>query len=411
MYSIQDLKNDLIGAIHNTTENQITNLNGVINRAARQLLLDVDPQETKRTLEFVNPIFNSVFDYPIAPDVKGNAIIDIRPQVNRIPRDIWTQAYNQAFDVAKQNLYASADMFTLNFNSGIKTLRINAPFLNPPVILNQADSVTGNGTWVNSIGCTNIVTDNANYVSGAGSVQYTVPVGTTTATIANTTMSSVNLSNVQNQASIFFWVYLQDASTVQDIAFGMETIVNHAVVGVLAGSTTLNQQGTAFVNGWNLIQLPWSSLTAGGSPNVANINAVYIQIDYNAPIAVPQVERINLVECILGTILEYAYYSKYLFRDAITGAFQETVTDDSNLINLDTESFNLLFNLTTFLAVQQQQGLDAMFYDGNFFGQAYQDSLAKYKARYKSELQKPQSAYYRMPPRGYDRVIGRGFNR
>ena len=82
-------------------------------------------------------------------------------------------------------------------------------------------------------------------------------------------------------------------------------------------------------------------------------------------------ERINLVECILGTILEYEYYSKYLFRDAVTGAFQETVTDDSNLINLDTESYNLLFNLTTFLAVQQQQGLDAMFYDGNFFGQAY----------------------------------------
>src|ERR1700749_2286455 len=121
-YNIQALKNDLQGVIHGTTLNQITNLNGIINRAARQLLLDVDPQETKRTLEFVNPIFNTVFDYPIAPDVKGNTIIDIRPQVRRIPRDIWTQAYNQAFDVAKQNIYASADMFTLNFNTGIKTL-------------------------------------------------------------------------------------------------------------------------------------------------------------------------------------------------------------------------------------------------------------------------------------------------
>src|ERR1051326_2639403 len=102
-YSVLDLKNDLSGVLHGTTNSQIQNLDGVINRAARQLLLDLDPQETKRTVEFVNPIFNTVFDYPIAADVKGNKLIDIFPQVQRIPQDIWTQAYNQAFDVAKQN--------------------------------------------------------------------------------------------------------------------------------------------------------------------------------------------------------------------------------------------------------------------------------------------------------------------
>lgn len=46
-YNILDLKNDLEGVLHGTTNNQIQNLDGVINRAARQLLLDLDPQETK----------------------------------------------------------------------------------------------------------------------------------------------------------------------------------------------------------------------------------------------------------------------------------------------------------------------------------------------------------------------------
>src|ERR1700741_5041477 len=104
-YSVLTLKNDLSGALHNTTNNEIANLDGVIDRAARQLLLDVDPQETKRTLEFVTPIFNTVYDYPIADDVKGNKIIDIFPQTQRIPRDVWAQTYNQAFDVAKQALF------------------------------------------------------------------------------------------------------------------------------------------------------------------------------------------------------------------------------------------------------------------------------------------------------------------
>src|ERR1017187_7061506 len=125
MYSILDLTNDLAGVLHGTTNNQIQNLDGVINRAARQLLLDLDPQETKRTVEFVAPIFNTVFDYPIATDVKGNKLIDIFPQVQRIPQNIWSQQYNQAFDVMKQNIFSMTNMFTMNFNSSLKTIRIN----------------------------------------------------------------------------------------------------------------------------------------------------------------------------------------------------------------------------------------------------------------------------------------------
>lgn len=171
-YTILDLKVDLQGVLHGTQLNQIQNLDGVIDRAARQLLLDLDPQETKRTLEFVGPIFNTVFEYPIADDVKGNKIIDIIPQVRRLPRDIWTQQYNQAFDVWKQNIYASSDSFTMNFNSGVKTLRINAPFLNPPVIINQADNLTDNGTWDTGDDAENLAVDNVNFVQGAGSLVF-----------------------------------------------------------------------------------------------------------------------------------------------------------------------------------------------------------------------------------------------
>ena len=123
-YNIQQLKADLEGILHGTTTNQISGLDNLINRAARQLLLDVDPQETKREVEFVNPIFNTVFDYPIAADVKGNKIIDIFPSVNRQPVDIWNQAYNQAFDIAKQNVFSLANMFTINFNTSLKTIMI-----------------------------------------------------------------------------------------------------------------------------------------------------------------------------------------------------------------------------------------------------------------------------------------------
>ena len=399
-YNIQALKNDLTGMLHGTTSNQIQNLNGVINRAARQLLLDIDPQETKRQVEFVAPIFNTVFDYPIASDVKGNKIIDIRPQIDRIPQDVWTQGYSQAFDVAKQNIFSFKNMFTINFNTSLKTIRINAPFLNPPVIINQIEAISTNGTWATGGTASNLTVNNTNYAQGAGSLQFDVTTGA--AYIENSTMSALDMTQPLNQSSIFTWVYVPDASklTSVDVRWGSSSSnYYHQTV-------TQTQQGTAFQNGWNLCQCVWASATVVGTPIITAINYGRVTLNVTGSMTACKVNGLN---SILGTILQYLYYSKFLFRDSSTGAYQETVTDDSNLINLDTESFNLLLNQVGYLATQQQQGLDASFYDGSFFKGAYDAGVIRYKAMYKSELQLPQNTYYSQPNTSFNRFIGRGW--
>ncbi len=399
-YNITDLKNDLSGILHGTTNNQIQNLDGVINRAARQLLLDLDPQETKRTVEFVNPIFNSVFDYPIAADVKGNKLIDIFPQVQRMPVDIWSQSYNQAFDVAKQNVFGSANMFTMNFNSSLKTIRLDCPFLNPPIIINQIEAISTNGTWATGGTASDLAVNNTNFAQGAGSLQMNVTVGT--GYIENSTMSAVNLSEVENQSSLFVWVYVPTGANLTSVGlrFGSSSSDYWGL------AVTQNQQGTSFVNGWNLCKFTWSSMSVTGTPDSTAINYARITL---AMTGTNTGVLINGLDSILGTILSYSYYSKYLFRNASTGAYQETVLDDSDLINLDTESYNLLFNQVAYLATQQQQGADALAYDGSFFKNAYDTGIIRYKGMYKSELQKPQSIYYQKPDTSYNRIIGRGW--
>lgn len=401
MYNIQALKADLTGILHGTQLNQITGLNNLINRAARQLLLEVDPQETKRIVEFVNPIFNTVFDYPIAADVKGNKIIDIRPQVNRLPSTILTQAYNQAFDVAKTNIFSMSNMFTINFNSSIKTIRINAPFLNPPTVISQIDSISDNGTW--SVGGTasDLTENNTNYVQGAGSLQFNTLTGA--AYLENSTMTKISLSSVVRQSSFFVWVYIPNAANLTSVTLRVGT----DVLGYYHMTATQNQEGTAFVNGWNQCEFVWANMSVVGVPVDSEIG--YARITLNTTGNMNGC-KINGLNSILGSILSYEYYSKYMFRDSITGAYQETVTDDSNLINLDTESFNLLLNLVSYLAVQQQQGIDAAFFDANFFKNQYEMSLARYKQLYKSELQKPQSVYYKMPNKSTRRFLGPRWN-
>lgn len=392
------MEGELEAVLHGTTLNQITNLVGLENRAARQLLLDLDPQETKRVVEFVNPIYNSVFDYPIAADVKGNKLIDIFPQVQRIPQDIWTQAYNQAFDVAKQNIFSFQNMFTMGFNTGIKTIRINAPLLNPPQIINEIEGITLNGTWAVGGTASSLAVNNTNFAQGSGSLQFNVTSGA--AYLQNSTMTSVDLSDVALQTSFFTWVYIPTGSNLTSV----ELRIGSSASNYYSLTVTANQQGTAFVNGWNLCQFTWSSMAVTGTPVTTAIN--YARITLNVTATMTGV-LINGLDSILGTILNYSYYSKYLFRDSTTGAFQETVTNTSNLINLDTESYNLYVNLVALFAVQQQQGLDGLFFDASYFQNMYDKDLARYKAMYKSELQKPQSVYYKQPDTSYNRIIGR----
>ena len=399
-YSVTQLKADITGALHGTTTNQIQNLDGVIERAARQLLLDIDPMETIREAEFSSPIFNSVYDYPVASDVKGTRLIDIYPQVNRLPRDIWLHSYNQAFDISKQNIFQQLNMFTFNYNTGVRTIRINAPYLNPPVVINSAESLTSNGTWAASGTASSLSVDNTNYVQGAGSLSFNVTSGA--AIVTNSTMTQVNLSSYVSQSSLFTWVYVPNGSYLTSVELKWGSDASN----YYSSTVTVNQDAVAFVNGWNLCKFDWSTATTTGTPVSSAID--YVQVTLNVTASMNGC-HINVVESILGTIISYEYYSSCLFRDSGTGAFQESITDDSNLINLGIESYNLLFNKCVVYAARQQQGIDATM-DVTSYETDYEKGKMAYVQKYKSQAQKPQTIYYRQPDVSNRRFIGRRYN-
>lgn len=218
--------------------------------------------------------------------------------------------------------------------------------------------------------------------------------------LENSTMDVLNLATQENQSSFFLYTFLPTGSDFNSV----ELRIGSSATDYWFLTVYENQAGNAFETGWNRLQFPWASMSTVGSPDSTSIGYARVTWNYNGDLQTGV--HLNGLDSILGTVLEYEYYSKYLFRSASTGAFQETVTDDSNLINLDTESYNLLFNLVAALAVQQQQGANATLYDGNYFGGQYKECLERYKAMYKSEVQKPQSTYYYENKPGYTRYLG-----
>lgn len=400
-YNITTLLNDITSVIHGTTANKIPNVYGIINRSARAVLLDVDPKETTRIVS-LGQVFNDTFDYALPADVKGDRIIDIRPQAGRTPSDIFVQDYSQTFDANKQTSFTNS-IFT-QWNTGIKTLRIEAPTLTSPTSLTDTGSTTN---WAVTTGASNLTLDSTNFVAGSGALKFDLLAGSASGYIENQSLSPVDLTSHMNVSTLFLWIYLPTGTAVTsiDLRFGSSNVnyYNYTV--------TTTQQGLTFQNGWNLLAFPWVSATKTGTPVVSAMKYVRVTFNYNSTLQTGV--KIDSLTSTLGYIFEIQYYSKFLFRDPSTNAFQESVvdiTDVNKIINLDTDSYNLLFNKTAFFVSQALQGADAE-YDSTVWDKEYQLALARYKALNPSEAMKKAESYYKMPKKGYNKFNTGYFNR
>lgn len=400
MYSVTTLLTDLGSVIHGTRTNKVPNIYGHINRAARQVLQDVDAKETQRILQLPQ-VFNSVFDYPCPVDLKGDRVVDLRPQAGREPGDIFEQGYSENFDAWKN--WDWKNKFITQWNTGVKTLRIEAPTLTSPTQLTDTGTLTG---WTATAGAQNLSLDTTNNVAGGGDIQFDLAAVSTTGSIQTSSLSQVDLSSLVNNSYGFAWVYLPSGSAITsiDIRWGSDITANYYHLSV-----TTTQQGTVFQNGWNLIALPWVSATKVGTPVVTAFDSVQVNFVYNG--ALQTGLKFCTLRFAIGFIFEMQYYSKYLFRDPSTNAFQETVVDSSDnnkIINLDTDSYNLLFNKFAYFVSQALQGADAA-YDATFWDAEYDAALTRYRALNPAEAKLKAATYYQMPRNGRNVYPGRFF--
>lgn len=390
--NVSDVKSELTAVLHGTTLNQIQSIDAMFDRAARKLLNDLDPIETERIVQLADPIYNQVYDYPIPDDLKGDRIIDIRPQVNRTLLDRFFQRYQADFDLYKTYVLGEGD-WSLQFNTAQKSIRI-AKNVIPSILVNNVSSIVGNGTWIVGGNGSNLKQDSLLYISGGSSLEIdlTSAVPGTDAYIETADSEPVDLTRDDEQGVEFYYAYIPDTAVVNSYKLRWGS----SPTDYWEQTVTANFFGNAFQVGWNLLKFDWSSATVVGSPDATQVRYLRLTVN-NTGVATAGFRFNNLVSQ-LGQIYEILYYSKYLFRDAITGAFQERVTDDSNIINLDTDSYNMFFNLVAYFAVQQQKSVTGQF-DASFFLNEYEKEKKRYVAKIRSQVQKPQDQYYKMPPK------------
>ncbi len=396
-YNITTVLNDLSGVVHGTQITKVPNPYGLLNRTARAILLDVDPKETQRIVPLASQVFNDVFDYALPVDVKGDRIIDLFLPAGRNPGEIFTQGYATNFDANKSISFDNKTY--IQWNTGIKTFRIEAPFLTSPVVLTDTGSLT---SWSVTAGAQNLTLDTQNNPAGSGALKFDLAAGSATGSVQISALTPVDLTGKVNIDSLFFWVYLPTGASITslNLKWGSDYTANYYTY-----TATTNQQGLAFQNGWNLIQMPWASATKVGSPTVTAYDSIQLTVAYNSTLQTG-VEFCNVTSN-TGSIFNLQYYSKYLFRDPTTNAFQETVidvTDNNKILNLDTESYNLFFNKAAYFVAQTLQGADAA-YDVDYWEKEYANALIRYRAMNPSEAMIKGEPYYQLRRGGYSRFL------
>jgi len=402
-YLISDIKSDLQRKLHGTSLSKLSDVNSLIWEAGKEMIARIDPQEMIKIENIENAIYDSVFDYTAPDDLKGNKIIDIRPQVKRASNDNFSQTGKEEFDLKKKD-----NTFSIQWDNAVKTLRLSKQ-LTSPTTVNEMNDITSNGAWSLSGSASGLVKDNLNFISGGSSLKFDLAAagGSTTGVIQNTTMTPVDLDELENVGALFHFIFFTTASPITSVKFDWG---NDLTANFWSKTVTTPHNGTGFIDGWQLNRYDWKDATETGTVDNTAIDSLRATITYDGTATgAAQVVRMDSVTAQLGRIWEIVYYSKFPFRDT-NGTFIERPTADTDIINLDDDSYNIMLYETARIAAIEIQGtdsrVDVIEYDKELYGDpSKRDRVGLYKQyamSYPSETEKIRNTYYKMPPRTYE---------
>src|SRR3990167_8264016 len=382
--TISEFKDHLERSGRGASVSDLTNIDRLIESSARAILLDCDPPGTKRINDISNALYDDIYRYAVPSDLKGNKIIDIRPQASRSLSDSVHQTFQKDFDLRKA---IEEGTLSMEEDDGTRYLLIDKP-LNAGKLLNEMESATDNGTWASS-GSGTLSADKIYFVTGGASLKVSSIANGNA--ISNTTMTAIDLTDHVENASIFVWVYLPTSTDVSRLTnlilrWGSDLTANY-----YEDTQTANFDSTAFRVGWNLIQFDWLAAGKTGSPTATAYDS--IRLTFTTSGALTNV-RVDSIYSRLPTIYEIVYYSKALFRTSAS-SWSVNIVNDNDTINLDDDGIPVLEAKCFELAAQQRGGKDAVS-DITYWRQEYQSRKKTFNQQYPSEALRPRSAYYRM---------------
>lgn len=342
--TIAQLKSDITPMLKGTSLRPITDFEGIAFKAANRMLARIDPLETSRIATLSMPFFDDLQDYVLPTDMKR--IVDIRPQAN-LRQDMPGISDFHMTSTREFSQQLASNSFSIQWNNMVRTLRAqrlpagNVITMDDFNVTISGVTAVSQGTWSVGGDASGLYSEPLNYVQGQGSLGMNLSGSTGAASIVNTTGPMTDLSAFYNEDWSMFFVYIPVGYSSRFTSFTLRR--GNDASNYLQQTATTKADGTAFSDGWNLLTFNWATATTTGTVSNSSSTANTYRrfgINYSAGTVISGVLVDSWTDS-FGQLYEMEYYSEYMFRTS-AGVWISRPTDDSDLVNVGTASYEIL---------------------------------------------------------------------
>lgn len=341
--TVAQLKTDIYRNISPAKPSDSKDPNGAIAQAVDEMLSISKPLELAKRVIIENALYDQVNQFNCPDDLDTNKIMQwyrLKDQKNTDTfMNNMIQTTNRNFDQNTRHQNVHANIFTVEYQSGKKFLKVSDFKNNTGTTIHDMNSITSNGTWIVSGNLVNLTTDNLTYFQGNGSLRFDLNNSGTVGSMETFGMTSVNLTDYLNVGKIFTWLDLPNLNQLQTVTLNLYSSATDYY------SITVNSPHDTdqFQLGTNMLGFPMNrdAMNTIGTPNPADINKIKFEFVTAGTLNMNSV-RIDNVVARKGSVFGIQYISDQVFQDATTGLMKSRPTLDSDLIALEYDTYQLL---------------------------------------------------------------------
>jgi len=367
-----------------TNVTSTTPIRNIINRGARKVISDLDLRTTKR-LSSVSKFFDDVYTYTCPTDLKGNAIVDIIPQGERDTNTSFFLATPERFD-RKKSLYTN--MVAVSDYDFVRKLKVSIDVNEESEVVSEFSSLTqDSGTWTAfSADSDTLAVDSSNYVTGSSSLSWNInATGGTTAGVYINGINAIDITDYITDGSALVWAYITSTTNLTNYKLR----IGSSDANYYELTTTTQADGTAFVAGWNLLKLNFSSKTTTGTPDLDATDYIALYMTKAGAKVSETGYRFDSLQLHSGWYNQVLYYSEFPWQTNANVWIAES-TADTDYINANTDELDLFTE-----ACRIEVYRDLKEYDQMKLAQAEYTRLSNnYKLKYPSERLKMEQNYW-----------------
>lgn len=345
---VSQLKTDIYRNISPAKPSDSKDPDGAIVQATNMMLGLVKPKELSKRALIENALYDQVNQFSCPDDLDTNKIMQwykLKGQQNADEGfNNMVQITNRNFDAATRHPNPHANIFTIEYQSGKKFIKVSDFKGNTGTIIHDMNSITSNGTWIVGGNLVNLTTDNLTYFQGDGSLRFDLNDSSNTGTMETFGMTSVDINDYLNVGKIFTWLDLPNINQLQTVTLDLySSPTDYYSITVNSPHNTNQFQLETNMLGFALNR---DSMNTVGTPNPADINKIKFTFVTAGTLTMTSV-RIDNVVAKKGSVYGVQYISDQIFQDATTGLMQWRPTFDSNLITLEYDTYQLLLAYCT----------------------------------------------------------------